>query len=132
MTKEQQELYDVWSKEDIYEAYLLEHKARKLLEMQTSRLEEQLADTRDDNTIRFYDGVEGWMECGIAHNKVYISSHCYDDGKFSKPMFRLFMQFMELFIEVRAELKYNYLVDFFKKHYEVENLIDTVYIIRKK
>lgn len=39
MTDEQQKKFDSWSKLDIYEAYLAEHKARK-------QLNKQLNDTR--------------------------------------------------------------------------------------
>lgn len=46
MTKEQQEIYDSWSKEEIYEAYLIEHNVRVLLAELLKRKERELAEAR--------------------------------------------------------------------------------------
>lgn len=45
-TKEEQKQFDKWSKEQIYEAYLLEVRARKQLNIDFNRLSRLLAQVR--------------------------------------------------------------------------------------
>jgi len=46
MTKEEQEIFDKWTKEQIYEAYLLEVNHSKQLNNEVNRLRQKLAEVR--------------------------------------------------------------------------------------
>jgi len=46
MTKEEKEIFDKWTKEQIYEAYLLEVEHSKQLNIEVSRLRRQIAEVR--------------------------------------------------------------------------------------
>lgn len=46
LTPKQQERFDKWSKEQIYEAYLIEHEARKQSEARFKRLNMRMAAIR--------------------------------------------------------------------------------------
>ena len=46
MTKEDQERFDAWSKEDIYEAYIVEQKERKRLNTEVNKLGRKIAEIR--------------------------------------------------------------------------------------
>jgi len=46
LTKEEKEVFDKWSKEQIYEAYLLEVKHSKQLNIEVNRLRRQMAEVR--------------------------------------------------------------------------------------
>jgi len=46
LTKEEQEIFDKWTKEQIYEAYLLEVKHSKMLNVEVNRLRIKMAEVR--------------------------------------------------------------------------------------
>lgn len=46
LSLKEKELYDGWNKEDIYQAYLSEHKARVLLNQEVNRLGRRLAEIK--------------------------------------------------------------------------------------
>ena len=46
--KKSQEKYDKWSKQDIYEAYLIEVEARTMLNETVKRMERQIASLKHD------------------------------------------------------------------------------------
>lgn len=72
MTKEQQELFDAWSKEDIYEAYLLEHKTRTYLNDKLSESQLLIAEYRADKKKHAFD-ILAWA---VMNPRVY-----YKKGK---------------------------------------------------
>ena len=46
MTKDEQDQFNQWSKEQIYEAYLVEHRAKVVLNKEVNRLARQLAEIK--------------------------------------------------------------------------------------
>ena len=72
MTNEQQEIFDAWSKEDIYEAYLIENRTRKKLNKENIRLSQQLFDKNDIIKRHAFD-ILAWA---TMNPKVY-----YKDGR---------------------------------------------------
>ncbi len=82
-------------------------------------------------SFRFYDEPEGWIECETMSDCMVISAHVYDDGKYSRAMMRKFIEFGNAVGVVRTELRYNYLVKWFSKHFKVTHLGEHIYEIRK-
>lgn len=81
--------------------------------------------------IRVYDDESGYVDVGIQDRVVYVSAHCNGD-KYSNGMMRKFKEVAKLFGKARTQLSYNYLVDFYSKHFDLELLYDDVYEIRSK
>ena len=83
--------------------------------------------------LRFYDEQDGWIECAIKDSVMYISVHCKtEDGKYSREILRKLIAFGYVFGTVRTELRYNYLVDFYSKHFDVTDLGSNIYEIKRR
>ncbi len=84
-----------------------------------------------NSIVKFYDKQDGWIECGIKYNIMYVSAHCEGD-KYSRPMLRKLLEFGRLFGVARTQLRFDYLVKFYSKHFNVTPLGDDMYEIRIK
>ena len=78
-----------------------------------------------DKTVRVYDKPDGWVEYIKIDGVVYGSAHSYN-GKYS------ILNNVKKFGEIVTELRYNYLLKFYKKHFTVTYIINNLYIIEKE
>ena len=84
------------------------------------------------DTFRFYDEPEGWVECETIDGGLIVSAHVYNDGKYSRAMMRKFIKIVDAVDIVITELRYNYLVEWFSKHFKITHRGEHIYEIRNK
>jgi len=79
--------------------------------------------------IRTYETDVEWCEYVIVQNIVIMSAHS-DNKTYSRQLWREMKQIMAIKGEIVTELSYNYLIEFFSKHYEVIELGKNIFKIK--
>tara|TARA_R110000851_G_scaffold268625_1_gene421365 strand:+ start:904 stop:1161 length:258 start_codon:yes stop_codon:yes gene_type:complete len=83
------------------------------------------------NIIRIYNKPDGYVEYVYKNNIVCANAHS-NIGKYTIGMMRAMLDVLRIKGKVTTQLRYNYLIDFYKKHFEVTYLSEEFYIIRER
>ena len=82
------------------------------------------------DTIRVYDNGEDWVEYVEYDCKIFASAHS-DSGKYSSRMWRELIKILDIDGVIHTQLRFDYLVKFFSRHYIVEQIDGDYYTVRK-
>lgn len=83
-----------------------------------------------ENFIIEYDKPDGWVAYTEHEEVIHATAHSYEN-KYSVGMLRALKRVLDIKDILVTELVYNYLVDFYSKHYKVTHLGQNYYKVEK-
>jgi len=81
--------------------------------------------------IRVYDEPDGWVEYVDNKGTICANAHA-NSGKYTIGMMRAMLKVLDIKGEVVTDLQHDYLIKFYKKHFDTTYLNDFFYIIKRR
>lgn len=78
------------------------------------------------NTIRWYDEDDGWIDYINIDGVIYGSAHAVNN-KYSRSLLRSLLKGIKHYGTIVTELRYNYLVKFYSRHFKVTHIDKNFY-----
>lgn len=80
--------------------------------------------------VRLYDESDGYVEYIIKDDVIYGTAHS-NNKTYSKGMLRAIKKGIAIKGKIVTELRYNYLIAFYSRHYELTLIKDNYYEVKE-